>query len=123
SVERGLRPNASEISLPKPPNFPFGEDQLSSARSFVLTLRITIGRAVLHFGRATGYIVRCSKINAPPLVAYANQPDVTPIARTRTAVPPPGRGLASAAQSRSTPPCKLLRARSSSSMIWSVTAR
>jgi hypothetical protein len=33
-----LRPNASEISLPAPLNFPFGEDQVSSAIFVVLTL-------------------------------------------------------------------------------------
>jgi hypothetical protein len=41
SVDSGLRPNASEISLPAPMNFPFGEDQVSSAIFVVLTLRIS----------------------------------------------------------------------------------
>src|SRR5882724_8905938 len=40
SVDRGLRPNASETCLPAPTNFPLGEDQLSSAIWLVLTLRI-----------------------------------------------------------------------------------
>src|SRR2546427_10948661 len=40
SVDWGLRPKASEISLPAPTNFPFGEVQDSSTISFVLTLRI-----------------------------------------------------------------------------------
>src|SRR4051794_18512374 len=40
SVDRGFRPNSSETSLPEPANFPFGDDQLTSAMSFVLTLRI-----------------------------------------------------------------------------------
>src|SRR5258708_38371651 len=38
SVDSGLRPNASEISLPAPLNFPFGEDHVSSAIFVVLTL-------------------------------------------------------------------------------------
>src|SRR5215470_9098536 len=38
SVDWGLRPNASEISLPAPLNFPFGEDHVSSAIVVVLTL-------------------------------------------------------------------------------------
>jgi hypothetical protein len=37
-VDSGLRPNASEISLPAPLNFPFGEDHVSSAIFVVLTL-------------------------------------------------------------------------------------
>src|SRR6516225_5776572 len=37
----GLRPNASEISLPAPLNFPFGEDHVSSAIFVVLILRMT----------------------------------------------------------------------------------
>src|SRR4030088_21379 len=40
SVDRGLRPNASETCLPAPTNFPLGEDQLYSAIWLVLTLRI-----------------------------------------------------------------------------------
>src|SRR5882672_812003 len=52
SVERGLRPNASETSLPAPANFPLGEDQDSSTMLFVLTLSINhfltagVGQAV-----------------------------------------------------------------------------
>src|SRR5262245_39266122 len=38
SVDSGLRPNASEISLPAPLNFSFGEDHVSSAIFVVLTL-------------------------------------------------------------------------------------
>jgi len=40
SVDCGLRPSSSEISLPAPANFPLGEDQVISTTSFVLTLRI-----------------------------------------------------------------------------------
>src|SRR5215208_7053281 len=40
SVECGLRPNASEISLPAPANFPFGDDHVTSTISVVLTLCI-----------------------------------------------------------------------------------
>src|SRR5437016_14653332 len=40
SVDSGLRPNASEISLPAPLNFPFGEDHVSSAIFVVFTLCI-----------------------------------------------------------------------------------
>ena len=40
SVDCGLRPNASEISLPAPANFPLGEDQVSSTSSFVFILCI-----------------------------------------------------------------------------------
>src|SRR6202022_1724694 len=40
SVDSGLRPNATEISLLAPPNFPFGEVQDSSAISFRLILRM-----------------------------------------------------------------------------------
>ncbi len=40
SVEVGLRPSASDTCLPAPPNFPFGEDQVSSSICFTLTLRI-----------------------------------------------------------------------------------
>jgi hypothetical protein len=39
-VESGLRPKASEIPLPEPTNFPFGDTQESSGMSFVLILRI-----------------------------------------------------------------------------------
>src|SRR4030095_2634515 len=45
SVEWGLRPSASEISLPAPANFPFGEDQDSSASSLVLIFCIGFGGA------------------------------------------------------------------------------
>src|SRR5258706_12803739 len=41
SVDSGLRPNASEISLPAPLNFPFGEHHVSSAIFVVLTLFIS----------------------------------------------------------------------------------
>jgi hypothetical protein len=37
-VDCGLRPNSSEISLPAPTNFPFGDDQVTSAIFVVLTL-------------------------------------------------------------------------------------
>src|ERR1035441_5177901 len=40
SVDCGLRPNSSETSLPAPTNFPLGEDQVTSAMSFVLIFRI-----------------------------------------------------------------------------------
>src|SRR5258706_7027815 len=40
SVEAGFRPRASETCFPAPQNFPLGEDQISSGKSFVLTLRI-----------------------------------------------------------------------------------
>src|SRR6516162_4380527 len=40
SLDSGLRPNATEISLLAPPNFPFGEVHDSSAISFMLILRI-----------------------------------------------------------------------------------
>src|SRR5580765_6935477 len=40
SVESGFRPKATEISLLAPPNFPLGEDQVSSTMSLVLILRI-----------------------------------------------------------------------------------
>src|SRR5688572_10677132 len=40
SVDRGLRPSASETCLPAPANFPFGEDQVSSASWWVLTFNI-----------------------------------------------------------------------------------
>src|SRR6267142_2578698 len=40
SVDCGLRPNASETSLPEPTNFPLGEDHVSSASSFVFILTI-----------------------------------------------------------------------------------
>src|SRR5260221_5432845 len=40
SVDVGLRPNDSEICLPEPPNFPFGDDQVRSIISFVFTLFI-----------------------------------------------------------------------------------
>src|SRR5437667_107087 len=45
SVDSGLRPNASEISLPAPLNFPFGEDHVSSAIFDVEILRIPPGKA------------------------------------------------------------------------------
>src|ERR1700730_8368779 len=40
SLDSGLRPTATEISLLAPPNFPFGEDQDSSGISLVLILRM-----------------------------------------------------------------------------------
>jgi hypothetical protein len=40
-VDSGLRPNASEISLPAPLNFPFGEDHVSSVIFAVLTFCIS----------------------------------------------------------------------------------
>lgn len=36
SVDRGLRPRASEISLPAPTNLPLGDVQVSSGSSFEL---------------------------------------------------------------------------------------
>src|SRR4030095_2247829 len=39
SVDSGLRPNASETSLPAPTNFPFGDDQVSSTIFVVLTFK------------------------------------------------------------------------------------
>ena len=41
-MDFGLRPKASEICLPAPENFPFGDVQTSSSTSFVLTLSITV---------------------------------------------------------------------------------
>ena len=41
SVESGFRPSSSEISLPAPTNFPFGDDQVTSTIFVVLTLRMT----------------------------------------------------------------------------------
>src|ERR1700674_5924332 len=40
SVDFGLRPRASETPMPAPLNFPFGDVQVSSVMSLVLTLRI-----------------------------------------------------------------------------------
>ena len=42
AVASGFRPKVTEISLPAPPNFPFGDDQDSSTMSFVLILRIIV---------------------------------------------------------------------------------
>src|SRR5436190_16582172 len=42
SVERRIRPRASEISLPAPVNLPLGDDHVSSASSFELTFFMTI---------------------------------------------------------------------------------
>lgn len=39
SVDSGLRPKASEISLPAPENFPLGDDQENSSMSLVFILR------------------------------------------------------------------------------------
>src|SRR5438045_9240366 len=44
SVDKGLRPSASETCLPAPANLPFGEDQTSSSMLLVFTLRIVVGR-------------------------------------------------------------------------------
>src|SRR5437660_11067356 len=41
SVDSGLRPSSSEISLPAPTNFPFGDDQVTSTIFVVLTLCMT----------------------------------------------------------------------------------
>jgi len=40
SVDCGSRPNSSEISLPLPPNFPFGDNHETSSIFFVFTLRM-----------------------------------------------------------------------------------
>jgi hypothetical protein len=49
-VERGSRPSASDTCFPAPANFRFGEDQVSSASVFVLTLRMSRQRIPLsHF--------------------------------------------------------------------------
>src|SRR5438105_4553145 len=53
SVESGLRPNSSEISLPAPTNLPLGDDHGISTMSFVLTLRIGI-TAPSQFAKSGG---------------------------------------------------------------------
>src|SRR5579859_6131622 len=54
SVDCGLRPNSSETCLPKPTNFPLGNDQDSSDMLFVLTLRI-LGMLSLRPGRQESF--------------------------------------------------------------------
>src|SRR5574341_568193 len=44
SVDSGLRPSATEISLLAPPNFPLGDAHVSSAMSLVFTLRMWFPR-------------------------------------------------------------------------------
>src|SRR2546430_1537267 len=45
SVDCGLRPNASETSLPAPANFPLGEDHVSSASRFVFIFFVGFRRS------------------------------------------------------------------------------
>src|ERR1051325_4725617 len=59
SVDSGLRPNASEISLPAPLYFPFGEVHVNSAIFVVLTLCINeVVNAPTHLPPPTAMVER-----------------------------------------------------------------
>ena len=59
-MDLGLRPSASEISLPAPVNFPFGEDQVSSGSWSLLTILSMLQRLGAAAAKHHLYLVVCS---------------------------------------------------------------
>src|ERR1039457_1070018 len=66
SVENGCLPNASETCLPAPTNFPFGEDQDNSVKSFVFTLCMIASSPVAYTPELTHFLARASTLSETP---------------------------------------------------------
>src|SRR5438445_10864435 len=75
SVDCGLRPSSSEISLPAPANFPLGEDQVISVILVVLTLFMVKSNALQLLG-----VVRCGLMKSQYPTAGSARPNRTPAA-------------------------------------------